>query len=349
MKFKTVLVGSVALGCGLVAMLGVQQRLSGQQAEPDMVAVYVAAAEIPAGRVIDATLIKKQPLPKSLVPPGAVTDASEIVDRALSVKAFAGEIILQAKLVDRGRAGVSVQIPKGFKTYALPVSLSQIIGGLLLPGDHVDVLVTYKYRDPATGQELQKTKMFLSNITVFAVDTLTDSETETKTGEKQKEKSKSTGAKIVSFLVNDEQLHVLAHASQRGTLHLALRNPDDKSEPKIESLDDLLFDTQPSSHGAVAEEGGENPPPQGDLNKFLDNLPQDEPAAAATAAPSAPPAKPVRTWTITIIEKGVKTTETFEIPDDLPASGTAAALAPEPSAQPTAAVDPSSTSPTPAP
>ena len=57
------------MGCGLVAMLGVQQILSGGPAEPDTVKILVARQEIGPGFELDETLVEFQDWPKATVPP----------------------------------------------------------------------------------------------------------------------------------------------------------------------------------------------------------------------------------------------------------------------------------------
>ena len=54
MKTKSMVLLAMALGCGLVAMLGVQQILSGEQKVKDTVPVLVAKQEIGAGTKLEA-------------------------------------------------------------------------------------------------------------------------------------------------------------------------------------------------------------------------------------------------------------------------------------------------------
>ena len=59
MKTKSMVLLAMALGCGLVAMLGVQQILSGEQKVKDTVPVLVAKQEIGAGVKLDPAQVAR--------------------------------------------------------------------------------------------------------------------------------------------------------------------------------------------------------------------------------------------------------------------------------------------------
>jgi pilus assembly protein CpaB len=79
MKIKSVLLLAVALGCGLVAMLGVQQALSGNKEDDGGVTrVLVATTEINPGTRLDETNSIFKEWPANAIPQGAVTSSEEI-------------------------------------------------------------------------------------------------------------------------------------------------------------------------------------------------------------------------------------------------------------------------------
>ena len=101
MKLKSVVLLAVALGCGFVAMMGVQQVLSGDRAEAaeGTVQVLVATTDILPGISLDETTTAFKEVPKETIPEGVyVTSAEEFQERTLKVKAFANEMIMLAKL-----------------------------------------------------------------------------------------------------------------------------------------------------------------------------------------------------------------------------------------------------------
>lgn len=300
MKVKSVVLLAVAGGCGLVAMLGVQQVLLGnRKAAPDDYAkVYVAAQEIPAGVMLDETMVKPEKRLKGSVPEGAVLDTKDFFERALTVKLFPGDVILKAKLGEKGKTGASLSIPEGMRVVTVPVNLQQTHSGLLQPGDHVDVLVTYIFKNAAAAQ-LQKTKTVLENITVFATDNVRDVDPNNADG------SKSSSTKTVSLLVTPDQGQLLQLATAKGTLQLALRRLDDNSISNTGALDESVFDSARPSAGLATEEKREDT-----LNDFLKEAESKAPAPVV-AAP-----KEKKTWSITIYGKDSQRVEEVELPDD---------------------------------
>ena len=70
MKTKSMVLLAMALGCGLVAMLGVQQILSGEQKVKDTVPVLVAKQEIGAGMKLEPSQVAFEDWPRENVPAG---------------------------------------------------------------------------------------------------------------------------------------------------------------------------------------------------------------------------------------------------------------------------------------
>ena len=99
MKLKTMILLAMALGCGLVAMVGVQQVLAERKnAGGNKVAVLVARMEIEAGAELKDTNVVFEDRPIENVPQGAVTNVEQYKERATTVRLFPGELVLQAKL-----------------------------------------------------------------------------------------------------------------------------------------------------------------------------------------------------------------------------------------------------------
>ncbi len=74
MKMKSLVLLAMAIGCGLVAMLGVRQVLSGDKgAAVETVKVLVAVTGIMPGQPLDDTNVAFKDWPKDKVPQGAVT------------------------------------------------------------------------------------------------------------------------------------------------------------------------------------------------------------------------------------------------------------------------------------
>lgn len=306
MKMNVLVLWGVALGSGLVAMLGVNQLLSRSKVDPnaDSASIYVAAEEIPPGIFLEEKHLKKVKWPKANIPEGAIADIKAVEQRVLVAKAFPGDPILKAKLGEKGISGASVTIPKGYRIFTVPVNLTQAHSGMIQPKDRVDVLVTYSI-DTAT-RPLKKCKTVLEYVEVFA----TDKEREVPQSGSTDDAKSTT--KNITLLVTPEQGQLLAMSQTKGELHLALRHVDDKEKLQITDVDETAFDAVktniserepdpiPENLSAMASELASGTL---DPKSFLDGLAQ------------APAAQPVAadTWTITIFEKDQKREEVINV------------------------------------
>src|SRR5262245_41197896 len=295
MKTKSMVLLAMALGCGLVAMLGVQQILSGEQKVKDTVPVLVAKQEIGAGMKLEAAQVAFEDWPRENVPPGAVTSASQFEERALKVRAYPGDVILQAKLGSKGEYGASTTIHKGLRVVTVPVNMTSVHSGMNRPGDRIDVLCTYTVRRPNSA-EVSRTKTVLEFIEVFAIDRLREGE--------GAESSKGAKAENLSVLVTPEQAHVLMLAASKGKLQMALRNGEDKEHAQVPTVDDRIFDEIASSKGADKDE--------------LSKKPEDEKKAKEAEVKqflqAASPAADEEVWAIEIFEGDTKRVETIKRP-----------------------------------
>ena len=215
MKVNSLLLFAVAIGCGLVAMLGLKQYMNNnQKVDVETVDVLVATSEIQAGVSLNETNTAFHAFSKDTCPPGAVTSRAEVEEMTLRAMAVPGETIMLAKLT--AERGAAAEIPEGMRVITVPVNATTSHSGLLLPGNRVDIMVTYKRR--TRSGLVPDTKMVLRYIEVFATDSLRDaSSTEVQ----------EVNSKNVSLLVTPEQAPILLKAADKGLLQLAMRSKFD--------------------------------------------------------------------------------------------------------------------------
>ena len=313
MRGKSLLAFALAIGCGLVAMIGVQQVLKKQNGNPDAdkVTVYVAATEILPGETLDMNMLEKRKFLKGSVPKEAVIDPKMLDKRALTCKVMPGDIIRSDKLGAEGKTGASISIPTGMRVVSLPTNTTQAHSGMLQAGDRVDVMVSYRVQPPqGGGRDYPETKTILGYIQVFATDAVRDSTATAAEG------SKAAPMKNVSLLVTPEQAQVLMMAQSIGTLHLSLRNVGDSKEVEVANLTPDEFRDQVVLNGKSDEpdpskQERPRPRPEGesanDLNNFLDDS-----TGQVAGAPRVDPN--VESWDIAFYSKAGVTVETLEVP-----------------------------------
>ncbi|HEY3964127.1 MAG TPA: Flp pilus assembly protein CpaB [Planctomycetaceae bacterium] len=295
MKTKSMVLLAMALGCGLVAMLGVQQILSGEKQVKDTVPVLVAKQEIGAGIKLDASQVAFEQWPRENVPVGAVTEAAQYEERALKVRSYPGDVVLLAKLGEKGEYGASTTIPKGMRVATIPVNMTTVHSGMIRPGDRIDVLCTYTQKGKKGSHDNSRTKTVLEYIEVFAIDRNREGE--------GGDAAKGAKAENLSVLVTPEQSQVLMLAANLGKLQMALRNSEDKGDAQVAAVDDKIFDDLAATKGLESEEAEPQKAPE------VKPVVVQEPVKPIT--PAVDPNE--ESWTITIFEGDKKREEVIKI------------------------------------
>ena len=234
MRPKSMVLILIALGCGLIASIGISQVVdkSGKDETPQvqLAPVYVAAVDIPVHQKLNAQAVKLEEWPVDKIPPTAVGQFEDLDGRKPVTPLFKGEVILAGKIIDpNSRAMKSERIPKGYRVVSVDVNMSAAVSGLLTPGDRVDVLAIFRGRgSPPT------TKTVLTDISVFAINDRISRIIEEDDGNTIK-------AKTVSLTVKPAQAQRLLLAAELGQIKLSLRNNNDNSteSPDESNLDDL--------------------------------------------------------------------------------------------------------------
>jgi pilus assembly protein CpaB len=156
------------------------------------------------------------------VPIGAMTRVQDAVGRGVITKIIAKEPILESRLAPKGAGGgFAVIIPKGMRAVAVPVNEVVGVAGFVVPGMHVDVLISGAPPNGAANLGTL-TKTLLQNIEVLSAgqDFKKDAE------------GKPVMVQVVNLLVTPEQAEQLSLASHQTTIQLVLRNPLDRDTTK---------------------------------------------------------------------------------------------------------------------
>jgi pilus assembly protein CpaB len=192
-----------------------QHTLAERGSGVDTVPVVVAATDLPFSTKLEPIHMKVAQYPRDTVPKGAVSTPDSLVGQTLKVFVVENEPIINSKLSSRG-GGLSVRIPEDLRATSVNVNIASGVSGFVLPGDRVDVMVTV---DRPGSQEDAITKTILQNVEVLAAGQKT-----------QAQSDKPIQVQSVTLLTGLEGAQKLALAIQEGSLHLALRNPEDLGE-----------------------------------------------------------------------------------------------------------------------
>ncbi len=327
MKPKQMMLFAVAIGCGLFAMIGAQQILSGNKPpEQELVQILVASGDIDPGVPLDKMNVKFKEWPKAGVPEGAITKEEEYADHALKIRISKDMPVLVPYLGPKGQVGIASQIPKGMIMVTLPVDSTMTHSGLLRAGSYVTVTcaVSRPPRDN-TLRESMSIKTVLKRVKVIAVgNKMAGTETAAKDPNEQKVEN-------VSFVVFPRQANLLNLAKElsKGHMHLALLGEEDKSTEDTQDIDEnALAAAKNDLLGEKAAELLDNVPKSAKLpsksrptgGSFSDYLKQ-QPVASDVIDLGKQPSK--ATWRIEIWngeKKDIHEVEMAEEPAAIPTS-----------------------------
>ncbi len=230
---------AIAGVCGLGAFFGVMSlinkptRVVREEVSTNTTQVLVAKTEIPLGTITGPDSFRWQDWPQEAVTagyvqrkgrPNAIKDLAGSVARSPMLP---GEPVTPAKLVRAGEGGVLAAIlPQGMRAVSTRIKEETGVGRLILPNDHVDVILTVRRRRGAADDVISDT-MF-RNVRVLAIGQLI----EAKDGKKLAEGNTAT------LELTPRQTELLARANAMGEISLALRSIadiDTKDQPAAAS------------------------------------------------------------------------------------------------------------------
>jgi pilus assembly protein CpaB len=221
MSPKSIILLAMALGCGLVAAVGINQIMARPSEQAETIQIVVAKREIQKGEPFRPDDIRLMDWPKETVPEGALDSVEKLADMRSRGMIYPGEPIIDKKLIKKGdMTSLSTEFPPGMKGISVKVDNESGIAGMILPGDNVDVLV-YVEANPSKQIFATETVPVEENMKVMAVD---DQIT------RPDGKENSISAKTVTLCATPKQAGRIMHATEIGKVRLVLRSGKDGTE-----------------------------------------------------------------------------------------------------------------------
>jgi pilus assembly protein CpaB len=218
MNKNTIMFIVLSIAFGLGAVLIARNWLADNQPQnvtAGQVTVFTVNTELSTGTLLDPKYITSTTMPEELVPNDAITDKSQLEDMLVKQKLYKGDILRAQRLVKKGE-GSSLASLIGKNKRAVSIRVNDVVGvaGFLLPGNKVDVLSTYE-----TKAKRVVTDVILSNVKILAIDQRASND-----------ENKPQLVRAVTLELDLAQAEVLMSARNKGSIQLALRNPNDEAE-----------------------------------------------------------------------------------------------------------------------
>ncbi|WP_135506296.1 Flp pilus assembly protein CpaB [Roseovarius aestuariivivens] len=202
----------------------------------DVVDIYVAKERLEYGQRLLKKHVRKVAFPEASLPEGIFTTEEELfpegedeprtVLRTMEPK----EAIMLVKVTGPGEeAGITSQLERGMRAFAIKVDVSSGVSGFLRPGDRVDVYWTGQVsvgEDDRRGSAGEVTKLIETGVKLIAVDQVANGDT-----------TEAIIARTVTVAVRPHQVAALAQAQSTGRLSLSLVGAEDDSVAEAIEVD----------------------------------------------------------------------------------------------------------------
>ena len=180
MSNKGRLVAAIAAGFVAVALtwLYISTREASLLSQSEPQTVVVATADIAGNTIIEAGMFEARSVPSAFAQPRAVARPEDVQGRVATVPIAAGTQILATMLGDESEGALASEVPAGQRAVAIGAADVMGVGGLVRPGNRVDILGTFGYGRPTgisqTGtityaDERTETRLMMQDVRVLAV------------------------------------------------------------------------------------------------------------------------------------------------------------------------------------
>ena len=180
---------------------------------------YAASMDnLNAGQTLEKAELSLVDWPADKPLKGGFAKPEDLAGRTVLFPLSAGEPILERDLAAAGSgSGLTTRIPPGMRAISLKSDEVVGVAGFLLPGTHVDVLVTYHGTGPQGGVA---TTTVLQDTQILAAGQKMQPDPE----------GKPSSVDVVTLLVSPTDAERVVLASSQGVLHFVLRNGADHAQ-----------------------------------------------------------------------------------------------------------------------
>jgi len=232
-----ILIVALALG-GLAAVLAARYLTDARstiEAESEPIEVLVANEDIPRGvraeELLADGLIALEKIPRRFVAAGAISSEKALEGRVLADPLSAGEQVTDGRFELPSTAGLAYSIPSELVALSIPVDEVQGVSGLVKPGDHVALFVSFDDDQNARTQAI--TKMIIRDAKVLAVGAALRSEPTSDEDEKdngggaltasrEEEPAASLNARTLTLALTVADAERMVFAEEEGSVWAAL-------------------------------------------------------------------------------------------------------------------------------
>ena len=249
--------GLVAAGLTWYGFTQMKDEANLKTAAVETAPVVVAKVRIPPRTVMTADMVDIKQVRVEDKHPKAYSSVNDVVGKTTKQSITAAEQVLTTKFFgDREESGLAFIIPEGMRAISVAVSELSASGGMIVPGDHVDVIAIARASlekgtevspdgRTVTFGEISKATIALQNVEVLAIGqelrgteeattpAVVSAVTGQETATKEKQPQAAPSARSATLALSPQQIQRLLLFSDLCELHLVLRAAEDDKELDI--------------------------------------------------------------------------------------------------------------------
>ncbi|MEN8660613.1 Flp pilus assembly protein CpaB [Marivita sp.] len=195
--------------------------------------IYVATRALDYGEIIAPEDIALMPWPKQTLPENFYDTTKPLNAEGEELRVALrpiekNEAIMASKVSEPGAdAGLTSQLERGQRAFAIKVDVASGVSGFLRPTDRVDVYWTGRVRSNDPGMPNgEVTKLIETGVKLIAIDQTSQTET-----------AATTIARTVTVSASPQQVASLAQAQSTGRLSLSLMGRNDDTVAEVIEVD----------------------------------------------------------------------------------------------------------------
>jgi pilus assembly protein CpaB len=207
----------VSAGASVALYQLISSRVNTVSAKAPSVQVLVAGRNLEIGTLIKDADFKMVEWPGAL-PAGVIVKKEDAVGRGVIISIYDGEPLMESRLAPKGAgAGLAANIKPGMRAVALRVNDVNGLAGFVIPGMHVDVLISGTPPSNPNPTAGAVAKTLLQDIEILSAGQNIQKDAE----------GKPVVVNLVNVLVTPDQAEILNLATNDTRVQLVLRNPID--------------------------------------------------------------------------------------------------------------------------
>lgn len=234
MNRRALFIALVVAALGAVLLVLYQHRFEREASGGERIKLLVALKPIERGKALTDDMLDTRDVPQAYVEDRAIraVDKAKILGLKLGISLQPQQTLMWTDLVttvDDRRDPASL-IQPGNRAVTIPASRDGTSSAALIrPGNYVDVIGVF----PQPGQaDARSAVVLLQRVLVVAVG----SETSPEAPEGATERVRSDRDSMLTLSVTPPEAQLLALATEKGKLMVALRNPSDQPRPQQPDL-----------------------------------------------------------------------------------------------------------------